>query len=166
MGRGNVCVSENYGGLYYVDYDNLACFYEKENPSNIVLQGSVNDFAKFEYDQIMSDEVYSDFKHEFIKAVKGKFKSFDEPYTQSNHVWLENELFSIEVEDNEWSLAVKLLPKEQEYGQMGNLEALQKRHYLNYLKGIAASLLERYESIGIYTGPWTSGVLTRKDILH
>ena len=79
-------------------------------------------------------------------------------------VILENELFYICVEDNEWSLAVELVQKDGYSDcQSAWLAGLQKRRYREYLDSMKKALLARLPSIGIRTGAWTSGTITREE---
>lgn len=71
------------------------------------------------------------------------------------------DLFVISVEDNEWSYAVLLLQKQDEYDN--HLLGLQKRHHQKYLTAIKEAILDMYGEVGIYTGPWTSGIERRTD---
>lgn len=97
----------------------------------------------------------------------------DYVYLNSNsNVWLgnerrvilENELFYICVEDNEWSLAVELVQKDGYSDcQSAWLAGLQKRRYREYLDSMKKALLARLPSIGIRTGAWTSGTITREE---
>lgn len=79
-------------------------------------------------------------------------------------VILENELFYICVEDNEWSLAVELVQKDS-YSDCESawMAGLQKRRYREYLDSMKKALLARLPSIGIRTGAWTSGTITREE---
>ena len=81
----------------------------------------------------------------------------------SRRVILESKLFYICVEDNEWSLAVKLLQKEEPWG-LPWMENLQKRLYEKYLEGMKRCLLEVLPSIGTHKGAWRSGRITREEI--
>lgn len=79
-------------------------------------------------------------------------------------VILENELFYICVEDNEWSLAVELVQKDGYSDcQSAWLAGLQKRRYREYLDSMKKALLARLPSIGVRTGPWTHGTITREE---
>ena len=71
---------------------------------------------------------------------------------------MENQLYCIAVEDNEWSLAVKLLQKGD-----GELEGLQRGWFDKYMFAIRKSLLKYLPDIGTYTGPWTSGRITKEE---
>lgn len=101
------------------------------------------------------------------------FPSFDRP---SEEVWLtepgfggrsrlvllESKLFRIVLEDNEWSLAVELIQKEEPWGDVW-MENLQKRLYQKYLDGMKKALLKRLPAIGTYSGAWTSGRIKREE---
>ena len=54
----------------------------------------------------------------------------------------------------------ELIQKESEYGDV-DLSGLQKQHYRHYLDAIQGILLEQFGEVGIYTGPWTSGKITK-----
>ena len=64
------------------------------------------------------------------------------------------------LEDNEWSLAVELLQRDEGWGDDWR-QNLQKRHFQRYLDGIRDSLFEQFESLGAYSGAWTSKTIHR-----
>lgn len=167
MGRGNVCTHGKYEGLYYVDRDYLDIYTSKEpdedNVYNSVLQKdlSYEDFDKYDYDEYFSRENYNDFIQDFTSLMEKRFKSFTST-GEDYGVIMENSLFEIQIEDNEWSYAVKLIQKGNTYDNY--LEGLQKKHYKTYLNGIRDVLLELFPEIGTYSGAWTSGRLTREDL--
>lgn len=166
MGRGNVCTHGDFEGLYYADRSYLDFYvpiYAEADEGKYLEEMEMNDFDNFEYDEFISRANYEDFIGEFISLFKKRFKSFSSTGKEYGTI-LENELFEIEIEDNEWSYAVKLIQKEQSYYQSGNFEGLQSKHYKNYLEGIKTVLLEIFPSIGCYSGAWTSGRITREDI--
>jgi hypothetical protein len=151
MGRGNVCVSGEYEGLYYVDWNNFSSEYEDEH-GNIIQ----------DYD--LQREEWEGSLEQFISDFTKRFKSFsrcDEWISNSEKAVLENSLFYIAVEDNEWSIAIKLIQKEQGYHFSGNIENLQVKHYKNYLDGMRDCLFNQFEELGTYGGPWTSGRIRR-----
>ena len=167
MGRGNTCVFGKYEGLYYVDRDYIDCYVAKEMNEDgeyeekMLGDLSMGDFGDYDYDYALSEMYYEDFVYEFISMMEKKFKSFGT--TGNNYgVVMENNLFEIEIEDNEWSYAVKLIQKEDDYDN--HLEGLQKKHYKNYLNGIKVILLELFPSIGCYGGAWTHGTIKREDV--
>lgn len=163
MGRGNVCTHGKYEGLYYADRDYLDFYVPIDGEADegkLLEEMEQNDFSNYEYDEFISRSYYEDFISLFISLFRGKFKSFSATGEEYG-VILENELFEIEIEDNQWSYAVKLIQKEDAYDN--HLEGLQKKHYENYLEGMKNVLLEIFPSIGCYGGAWTSGRITRGD---
>lgn len=152
MGRGNTCVFGNYEGLYYIDWDNFSNEYEDEH-GNIIQD---YDFQREEWENSL---------YEFISDFTRKFKSFtkcNEWISRDEKAVLENKLFYIVVTDNEWSMAIKLIQKEQGYYDNGNIENLQAKHYKNYLEGIKECLFNQFSELGTYGGAWTSGQIHRQ----
>lgn len=97
------------------------------------------------------------------------FHSFRRPEKETwldrdTRVLLESKLFVIGLVDNEWSMAVELLQKEEPWGDIW-MENLQKIHYQKYLEGLKKAMLWRLPSIGTYKGAWTSGRLTREEAM-
>lgn len=147
MGRGNVCVTGSYEGLFYIDNDDLRVYrrndpYAKEEETSLQRDLSCEDFSSGEW---LLDEVGSSYEEEdvlecFCAELRKLCPSF-QPAANSN-VWLgnerrvilENELFYICVEDNEWSLAVELVQKDG-YSDCEStwMAGLQKRRYRGYL---------------------------------
>ena len=167
MGRGNVCVFGDYEGLYYVDRGYIDCYVAKEMneygeyEEKMQHDMDMEDFENYDYDEFLSQIYYDDFIQEFTSMMENKFKSFSST-GKDYGVVLENNLFEIEIEDNEWSYAVKLIQKEDWYDN--HLEGLQKKHYENYLNGIKNILLDMFPSIGCYCGAWTHGTITRESV--
>lgn len=165
MGKGNVCVFGEYEGLYYVDRDYIDCYIAKEENEDGEYEQKMQcdmdypaDYENFDYDEILSKIYYNYFIQNFTSMMEKKFKSF---VSNGNDfgVIMENNLFEIEIEDNEWSYAVKLIQKEDDYDN--HLEGLQKKHYNSYLEGIKNILLDMFPSIGCYGGAWTHGTITK-----
>lgn len=165
MGRGNVCVFGDYEGLYYVDRGYLDFYVPIDGEADdgkFYEEMEHNDFANYEYDEFLSRIYYEDFICEFVEMMVKKFKSFV-PTGKEFGTIMENELFEIEIEDNQWSYAVKLIQKECWYDN--HLEGLQKKHHENYLNGMRNILLEMFPSIGAYSGAWTSRTITRENAM-
>lgn len=177
MGRGNVCVNGSYEGLFYIDNDDLRVYsrnapHAKEEETSLQRDLSCEDFSSGEW---LLDEIGSSYEEEdvlrcFCAELRKLCPSF-QPAANSN-VWLgnerrvilENELFYICVEDNEWSLAVELIQKDGYSDcQSAWLAGLQKRRYREYLDSMKKALLARLPSIGVRTGPWTHGTITREE---
>ncbi len=168
MGKGNCCVNGEYEGLFYIDNDDLCVYLAKESIGTdepmTELRRNIpyEDMDNWEYDEITTEwwygEIINDFKRNFIKV----FPSFAPCDTWIGHRFckhaiLENELFYIALEDNDWSTAVELIQKDDH-------ENLQKRHYQNYLNGIKNTLFMQFDSLGVYGGPWTHGTIHKENI--
>ena len=184
MGCGNVCVSGKYEGLYYIDNDDIHVYRRDDpfadEPETTLLKelGSADiNTGKWIYDEVGTMEEEGDILECFIDSFNRMFPSFRRTKKDRwirngwygdfcRRVIMENGLFYIAVEDNEWSLAVELLQKGNTYedgylSDGGRLEGLQAKHFQRYLDGMKLCLLERLPSIGTRTGPWTSGVIRR-----
>ena len=123
MGRGNCCTFGKHEGLFYVDNDYLDVFsryIEEDDAWESRLKGEL-DFNELTdpawgYDETESqynlDAAISNFK----SRIMARFKSFRPCDTwvkyREAHAILENSLFYIAVEDNEWSWAFELIQKE------------------------------------------------------
>ena len=146
MGRGNTRVFGDYEGVYYIDWDNFSSEYEDD------------DFWREEWENSL---------YQFISDFTKRFKSFwkcDKWIGRDDRAILENKLFYIAIADNEWSIAIKLIQKEQGYYYDGNIENLQAKHYKTYLDGIRDCLFNQFEELGTYAGPWTSGRIRRPGV--
>lgn len=164
MGRGNVCVFGDYEGLYYADRDYLDFYVPIDGEADegkFLGELSHNDFSDYEYDEFLSRIYYEDFICDFVYLMNKKFKSLSKTGEEYG-VIMKNNLFEIEIEDNQWSYAVKLIQIEDDYDN--HLVGLQKKHYQTYLNGIRDVLLELFPTIGSYAGAWTSGRITREDV--
>lgn len=165
MGRGNVCVFGDYEGLYYVDRGFIDVYVAKEADEygeyeqRMYADMDLDDFSDYDYDEFLSQIYYEDFIQEFTSMMEKKFKSFVSTGKDFGTI-MENNLFEIKVEDNQWSYAVELIQKEYDYDN--HLQGLQKKHYETYLNGIKNILLEMFSEIGCYGGAWTHGIITRE----
>ena len=136
MGRGNVSVSEPYEGLYYIDYDDFY-MYSREDPvsgeseTRLKRDLSYADLigSEWVYDELNTAEEERDILDWFTSSFTRLFPSFQRPVEElwirngpwgdySRKVILENKLYYIAIEDNEWSLAVELLQKEAPYNEL------------------------------------------------
>lgn len=154
MGRGNACVHGEHEGLFYVDWDNFSKEHEDEDGEIVI-----------DYDLQRSE--WEDSLWQFKKDIQRKFKKFkecDKWISRYERAVLENKLFYIVVEDNEWSMAVKLIQKEQEYYQDGNFKNLQAKLCKIYLDGIRDCLFNQFDELGVYDGVWTSGRIRKGEV--
>lgn len=175
MGRGNVCVHGKHEGLFYINNDDLHV-YRRDDPLSeepeIRLKRDL-DYAELTgdnwlYDEWGSGEEEDDVLECFMDDFTRRFPAFkrsgaNEWIGNSVRVILESKLFYIGLEDNEWSIAVKLLKKEEPWG-LNWMENLQGRLCQKYLEGMKTCLLDRLPSIGTYAGAWTSGRIKREEV--
>ena len=173
MGRGNVCTTGPYEGLFFIDNGDLRVYrFDSlcdDVPNRLLRDLDYADISSggWYLDEEGSDNEEDDVLICFCDELQNLCHSFLPPIDKwdtwldgTRRVLLENRLFYICVEDNEWSLAIELIQRDDDYGQ---LAGLQKRHYAHYLECMKKALLSRLPSIGIYTGPWTSGIITREE---
>ena len=167
MGRGNVCVHGPCEGLYYIDTDDFKT-YRRDDGEETKLLGMLDYAAltdgSWVYDSDLSERELEDILDSFSDCFTNMFPSFsrtgaDVWLDRSRRAILENTLFYVAIEDNEWSVAVELLQKE--FDDCEDLTGFQKRHYKSYLNGMQSCLLEILPGIGTYTGPWTSRRILR-----
>lgn len=177
MGRGNVCVTGTYEGLYYIDNDDFHVYRRDDPHSDDEFESRL--LKDLSYQELTGGEWYyceSDTAEEedsilecFVEGFTKLFPTFRQPepaelwLKDDGRVLLENKLFYIALEDNEWSLAVKLIQKEDPYDD--HLSGLQKQHHQRYLEGMKKALLERLPSIGAYSGAWTHKVITKEEAI-
>jgi hypothetical protein len=173
MGRGNVCTLGKYEGLFYIDNDHMHVYRAADDESDYP---ETRLMGELDYDELTNGEwLYDeegtmneeeDIFECFIAEFTGRFGSFsrvDKWLDQTRQAILENRLFYICVEDNEWSVAVELVQKEEPCSMVW-MENLQGRLYQTYLEGIKRCLLTRLPSIGTRKTAWTSGQITREEV--
>ena len=167
MGRGNVCTLGIAEGLYYVDNDFLDVYlprdFDGENAEDYAISPRDDgfDYDLYEYDEVGSYYVRSDFEYELSERLIDRFPSFervDKWIGRERRALLENKLFYVVVEDNMWSVAVELIQKEDPYGDLVGLQIGLHERYLEAIKNI---LLDMHGEVGIYTGAWTSSTIKK-----
>lgn len=176
MGRGNVCTLGKYEGLYYIDNDHIHVYRDSEDMGDDPETRLMGDLdyeeltgCRWLYDEEGSMNEEEDILECFMDEFSRMFPSFKrvEPerwLDRSRRAILESKLFYIAVEDNEWSLAVELIQKEEPWGDVW-MENLQKRLYEKYLEGMKRCLLKRLPSIGTRNGPWMSSTIKREELM-
>ena len=182
MGRGNVCVFGEVRWLYYIDNDHIHVYRDSEDMSDYPETRLMGDLdygeltgGRWLYDEWGSMEEEGDILECFMDDFTRMFPSFEKASgdkwiraglygDRSRRVILESKLFYVCLEDNEWSMAVELIQKEEPWG-LSWMENLQKRLYEKYLDGMKKALLNRLPSIGIRTGAWTSGTIKRDEVM-
>lgn len=170
MGRGNVRVTGQYEGLYYIDNDDLICFRPKDGPAvgddehRLLRDVPADQMDEWEYDDITTEWWQGDVEEELKAAIRKRFPSFkdaDDWISGTQRAILENNLYYVVLEDNEWSLAVELIQKEDPYSE--RLRGLQAGLYQKYLDGLREALFEQFEKLHIRTSALTSGTIRRED---
>ena len=120
MGRGNVCTTGPYEGVFYIDRDYTAV-YRKVNAADDDMDdrklrywfGTDSPEEKgWEYDECESvdEEDYDlrSFSDDFMNLFPD-FSKTNENISRTRRAILESPLFYVAVEDNEWSTAVELI---------------------------------------------------------
>jgi hypothetical protein len=180
MGRGNVCVTGRYEGLFYIDNEHIHV-YRRDDPYSDEPETRLMGSLSYEeltggdwlYDEWGTGEEEDDILECFMDSFGRMFPSFSRVQGDvwiktgaygdyDRRVIMDNSLFYIAVQDNQWSVAVELIQKEDPYDN--RLSGLQARHYQRYLEGMKKCLLERLPSIGTYGGAWTSGCIKREEL--
>lgn len=175
MGRGNCCTSGKYEGLWYIDNGDVHVYRRgdpwAEEPETRLMR-------ELDYEELTGGEWYydmegtmteqEDIEECFVEDFTRMFPSFeragsDQWLKHDRRVLLESKLFYICIEDNEWSLAVELIQKEEPYGAIW-MENLQGRLYEKYLEGMKLCLLMRLPSICYRKCAWTAGTINREDV--
>lgn len=176
MGKGNVSVSGPYEGLFYIDNDDYHVYRRSDDLGEHPEVRLLRDLSVAElsgegwlYDDEGTGNELEDIEECFKDDFTRMFPSFhvaeywmrNGPYGGfSRRVILESKLFCICMEDNEWSMAIELIQKEDPYDD--HLSGLQSGHHQRYLDGMKICLLERLPGIGTYAGPWTSGRIEKE----
>lgn len=169
MGRGNVCTFGKYEGLYFIDYDDIHIYRKRgqgmdEEPETCFgRELSYEDHASnaWEYDEYASADETAECLSYIVEQFTKRFGSFTHAapnkwLDREQRIIMESRLFYVTVQDNQWSLAVKLIQREDPYN---TLSGVQRRHYRRYLDALRDIMLEYLPQIGTYSGPWTSGTL-------
>lgn len=165
MGRSNCSVDGKYEYLFYVDNEYLDYYLPKNNcdqgacERRLLCDISASEYQDWNYDEICSELNRDEFERNLVEDMTEWYSSFepcDEWISRTIRAILENGLFLIALEDNEWSIAVELLQKEDAP------EGFQKAHFAEYVNAIKLSLLRRFDRIGVYAWPWTSGFISRE----
>ncbi len=177
MGKGNCCVTGKNECLFYIDNDDFHVYVKYDAESKTYSESLLGDLhcsdltsGEWVYDEVFTESELADILCEFKTAFCEMFPSFSpcEPDTwikngpfgdYTRKAILENKLFYVCVEDNQWSMAVELIQKEPKWGYC--LEGLQSKHAPKLKEGMKSCLLERLGRLFVYSGPWTSGLITR-----
>lgn len=168
MGRGNCCVNGPYEGLWYIDRDFIDVYWSKDTEEYKLMRDiGYDEFMNCEYSQSESEYNYEDMLEIIKHRMMLKYDSFvaidrwisDGGSRCDRKAFLENRLFFIAIEDNEWSYAIELIQKGPE-----SLEGLQKRLYQTYLDSLRDIILDVYGEVSYRNGPWLHGTIVKEDV--
>ena len=153
MGRENFCANGNLSDQWYIDNE---WYEEPELDENGEETGET--WIDYEY-------MIEDVEENILKAIEKRFPSFRKVSKTVDHYWgkcykLENELFSIGIADNEWSLAIFIEENEENVSWNG-YQGLAEKHFQKYREGIEKILLDSYGSIYKRNTAWTSYKIER-----
>ena len=174
MGKGNVSVRGPYEAVYCIPNSYLHVYREdepyKEEPEVRLLKDipySELDTCRWLFDEEGSANEEEDVLECIVDTLGRRFQSMTPVLGQkwisrTQRAIMENELFTIAVEDNETSLAVELLQKEVQYDD--RLLGFQKRHFKRYKEALKAAMLERVPEITFPMSAWTSGTIRAEDL--
>ena len=145
MGKGNVCVSGPYEGLFYIDNDYTTVLRREDDCEDTILQKDLSAKDLSGNDWLFDDEgsanELEDVLECFVENFTHRYPSFarvkqDKWIGRNVRVILESSLFYIGIEDSDWAYAVELLQKDNPCS-----EGFQRKHYKAYLDGMKAALL-------------------------
>lgn len=155
----NVSVPFN-AGLYYVDYNEIYRFHKK-NSDVLLKQNEIpeDDASSYEFDQEASQKYFNDFIMSFQTSFCSHFSSMHpvDRYDKKKHIIAENKLFQIILEDNNWSVAVELLPVKK------SNEGLQNQMFNSFLTGMKNALFEQFDTIYVRDASWSQIPITKND---
>lgn len=142
--------------LYYVDYDLMNVYVNKNNSSDIKIGKDPIALANpdiYVLDEILTQTRYDRFKEKFLKEMKSKFADVKsvKKTTKGVHHLLQNDIFIVAFEDNNWSIGIELLcnPKYDDKESQPSLVA-------DAGKIMRDVLLDIVEEIHVRTGSWTT----------
>jgi hypothetical protein len=140
MGKGNINLSLPLRGGFFLDHEHF----------NVYL-----DSAHEEIDGDATQIYFEDFVHDFQELFSKKHVEF-KPMYDSNKI-LTSHLFDIIIEDNEWSQAILFEPCR--FSPITGVELF----YNVYLESMKNILLDMFDYLHTYAGPWTTGII-RKEV--
>lgn len=164
MAKVKMNVSVNYDeALFYVNYNNIYMFKDKNNPSKFVKGTEIpsGDEDKYEYDADMTQVMYDGIRKKITDYMTTHFNSMQavqDEYlnkSKSRRVIARNTLFSVVIEDNVWSIAVELINNPK--GNAG----LQSQMFTSFANGLRNALFEQFDELYVRTGSYTADPITK-----
>lgn len=148
--------------LYYVDYAHIDVYVNKNDKKDIKIgkdEIALNNPDIYQFDETLTQAQFDKFKQEFINAMQQQHKSLKttDKTVKGVHHLLENDMFIVAMEDNNWSVGVELLNKPKYEN-----ENLREHVLPNFATNMRNILLDLIGEIHIRTGSWTTEIITKK----
>ena len=151
---------DNLAGLFYIDYKDIF-IYNKPNDSELLKEKDImpDEFNNYEFNQDASQAYYNNCIDKLADSMSKKFTSISkiDKTDKKKHIIAGNQLFEIALEDNQWSIAVQLLPVKKAN------KGLQKQMYYAFLHGLRESLFEQFNTLYVRNGSWSQMPVTIND---
>lgn len=160
MRNRNINVSSS-DALYFVHYDTVELYKNKHNPLDIRPKADIpaGKEADYKFDAETSQKKYDEYIDTFCRLMRRRLPSL-KPVQNTERsrrkILLQNSMFSIAVEDNNWSFAVELLSRPE-----CPYKSLQKHHFASFVKGMQDCLFILFNEIYVRTGSWTADPITK-----
>lgn len=147
--------------LYYVDYDLMNVYVNKNNQSDIKIGKDPIALANpdvYIFDETLTQTRYDRFKEKFIKEMQTRYKSL-KPVSKTVkgvHHLLASDLFIIAFEDNNWSIGIELLnnPKCKDTTQQETLLPTMAKSMRDILLDLTGEIHTR-------TGSWSTEIIDK-----
>lgn len=162
MARNN-CTVDPGEGLFYINQKYLNIYHRKDDPTITLPENEIQTEKadEYEYDQQLSQNRFDEIKNQFLTAYQKRYKSMKSIDTwntkKKRHIMLENDMFYVAFEDNDWSIAVELL-----YKQKVKSPEYQARIAPSFKRSMRNILLTILPEIELRTGSWTSKTITKQ----
>lgn len=158
--KSNVNVSVN-DGLYYIHYDDVNVYQSKNDPSVLVSKKEIPQNKEDEYvlNLEKSQEQYNTWLQHFTTAMMRRFRSYkkiDTYLKTDRRLVLQNKMFCVIIENNDWSFAVELI-------SLPNCpyKVLQRHLFPTFLSGMREILFSLNDTIYVRNGSWSAKPITR-----
>lgn len=147
--------------LYYVDYDLMNVYVNKNNQSDIKVGKdpvALQDPDTYVFDESLTQTRFDNFKTKFLDEMQKRYKSLKpvNKTVKGVHYLLQSDMFIVAFEDNNWSVGVELLlnPKCKN-------ENLRKSLFPAFAKGMRNILLDIVGEIHTRTGSWSTNIIDK-----
>lgn len=144
-------------GLFFVNLNDLLIYHKKRQVNNFCLKKDIPFGEEDNYiiDKEKSQYRYDCFKEKFCTEMQNRCQSLKPgkpdknfPNTSKQKLLLENKLFRIVFENNQWSIAIKLLRKEDAN------QGISQQTFDTFLKHTKEALLMQIPEIYVRNGSW------------